>query len=81
MDPDATLRDLLEALCSGDWERVNELQEALLSWMALRGFPPATIGPPELGTSWHRAVATFVCHAAAAQARNAASRRSRKSRP
>ena len=78
MDPDATLRDLLEALGGRDWDRVDELQDALFTWMERRGFPPTTIGPKELGVEWHRAVATFVCHAAASKVRDARKRRSRK---
>ena len=45
MDPDATLRDLLDTLVERDWDRVDELQDALLTWMERRGFPPTTIGP------------------------------------
>ncbi|MDB5388252.1 MAG: hypothetical protein JWM11_3898 [Planctomycetaceae bacterium] len=78
MDPNATLRDLLEALKGRDWDLVQELSEALLTWMRNGGFPPNTIGPMELGNEWHRAVATFVCHAALGKVRAAHERRSRK---
>ncbi len=78
MDPDATLRDLLHALNSRDWDRVDELQDALLTWMERRGFPPMTIGHKDLGLEWHRAVATFICHAAASKVKDARQRRSRK---
>lgn len=75
MDPQQTLTDLLDALGRRDWDRVDELSDALLTWMENRGFPPVTIGPESLGKEWHRAVATFVCHAAASKARDARRRR------
>ncbi len=78
MDPDATLRDLLEAILKRNWHLVDELQDSLLTWMERGGFPPSTIGSKELGTEWHRSIATFVCHAAASKARDAGKRRARK---
>jgi hypothetical protein len=78
MDPNATLRDLLEALKDRDWDRVQELSQSLLSWMGNGGFPPITMGPKELGNQWHRTFATFVCHAAQGKVRAAHRRRERK---
>ena len=78
MDPDAALKDLLDAVQSHAWDRVEELAAGLLSWMEKRGFPPTTMGPKELGRNWHRAVATFVCYAAQTKVRDARKRRSRK---
>ena len=78
MDPDATLRDLLDALHVRDWDRIDELAGALLEWMEKRGFPPTTLGAKELGREWHRTVATFVCYAAQTKVRDARKRRSRK---
>ncbi len=78
MDPDAALKDLLDAVQARAWNRVDELAEGLLSWMEKRGFPPATIGPKELGRNWHRTVATFVCYAAQSKARDARRSRSPK---
>ena len=78
MDPNATLRDLLDALLTRNWDRVQELSEALLTWMEKRGFPPMTIGPPELGNQWHRTIATFVCYATQAKVRDARKRRTRR---
>jgi hypothetical protein len=78
MDPDATLRDLVSAVGDRNWDRVAELQEALLAWMERRGFPPLTIGPKKLGRAWHRAVATFVCHAAASKVQDARKRQTRR---
>jgi hypothetical protein len=75
MDPEATLRDLLAAVADRDWQQVDELSEALLTWLQKRGFPPPTLGPPELGRGWHRAVAEFVCYLAKSQARDARKRR------
>lgn len=78
MDPNATLREILEALAQRDWDRVQELSEALLTWMEKRGFPPTTMGAPELGPQWHRTIATFVCYAAQGKVKAARRRRERK---
>ena len=78
MDPDATLRELLQAVQSRAWDRVDELAEALLNWLEKRGFPPTTVGPPQLGVEWHRTVATCVCHLAVSRSRDARERRRRK---
>ena len=78
MDPDAAMKDLLDAVHVRDWDRVDELAEGLLSWMEKRGFPPTTLGPKELGRVWHRALATFVCYAAQTKAQDARKRRKRK---
>lgn len=75
MDPDATLRDLLEAAHSGDWNRVDELADALRQWLETDGFPPLTIGPAGLGRAWHRSVATGLCHLAVSLSRDARKRR------
>jgi hypothetical protein len=78
MDPQATLNDLLSAIGERDWDRVRELSDALLTWMERGGFPPDTVGARSLGVQWHRAVATFVCHAATSRANDAMKRRMRK---
>ena len=39
MDPDAAMKDLLEAVHVRNWDRVDELAEGLLSWMEKRGIP------------------------------------------
>ena len=75
MDPEATLRDLLTAVGDRDWDQVDELSEALLTWVQKRGFPPKTLGPKELGRGWHRAIAEFVCYLAKSRARDARKRR------
>ena len=75
MDPEATLRDLLDAVGDRDWDRVDELSEALLMWLQKRGFPPQTLGPKELGRGWHRALAEFTCYLAQSRARDARKRR------
>jgi hypothetical protein len=78
MDPDAALKDLLNAVQSRAWDRVEEVAEGLLSWMEKRGFPPTTLGPKELGRNWHRTIATFVCYAAQSKVRDVRTRRARK---
>jgi len=77
MDPQATLRDLLEALEERDFDRIDELADALLHWMEHRGFPPQTLGSESLGRQWHRSVATFVCYAAKSKVRKVRKRRKR----
>ncbi len=64
MDPDATLRDLLDAVSVQEWDRVEELANALLHWLESSGFPPMTLGAQSLGLTWHRSIATFVCREA-----------------
>lgn len=78
MDPHATLNELLAALGERDWDRIEELADALLRWMECRGFPPTTLGPESLGKEWHRAVATFVCYAAKSKVRDARKRRRKR---
>ncbi len=77
MDPQAALNELLDALGSRHWDRVRELSDALLTWMERGGFPPVTVGAESLGKRWHRAIATFICHAAVSRADHAAKRRKR----
>ena len=69
MDPQATFDELLSALADRDWDRVAELSDALLGWLQKEGFPPQTLGSQKLGKDWHRAVATFICTLAMAEAR------------
>ena len=64
MDPDQTLRELLEALNRCYWNDVEASAENLLGWLRKGGFPPQTLGPKALGREWHRAMAEFVCLAA-----------------
>jgi len=61
MDPDATLRDLLEAVEERDAEQVTHLVEALKHWLENGGYPPKTIGPLKLGQDWHKTMALCVC--------------------
>lgn len=68
MDPQATLRDLLEALEQSDWDAVHELSQSLLTWIQHKGFPPVTLGSPSLGDDWHRMLTRSICQAALAKA-------------
>ena len=79
MDPQATWNELLEARLERDWDRAEELANALLDWMQRSGFPPDTVGNRQLGTRWHHAVANFVCHLVLADVRQARKRARRKS--
>ena len=69
MDPQATLEQLLDAVADRDWDRVDELSDALLGWLKRGGFPPRTLGLESLGPDWHREIATFVSNLAKAEAR------------
>jgi hypothetical protein len=40
MDPNATLRDLLDAVASGDVDGMIEASLALADWLQRGGFPP-----------------------------------------
>ena len=76
MDPNQTLNELLLALGDRDWDRTDELQQALVDWIEKGGFPPLTLGPRELGRQWHKSLARFVCRAAAFRVMAAKIRRS-----
>lgn len=78
MDPQATIRDLVDAVSEHDWDRVDELAAALLTWMGKGGFPPVLIGQESLGKGWHLAVANFIARLAQAKVRHA---RRRKRKP
>ena len=69
MDPDVTLRDLLDAVETGDCDRVEELIDALNAWMSQGGYPPKTLGSSKLGMVWHAAVAKSVLRLAKAHVR------------
>lgn len=75
MDPSATLRELIGAVEAREWERVDELADALLTWLDKRGAPPRIIGPESLGKEWHRAMATFTCRLAQSLVRDARKRK------
>jgi hypothetical protein len=69
MDPDETLRELLEALKQQYWNDVEASAENLLGWLRKGGFPPQTLGDKALGHEWHRAIAKLVCLAALSKVR------------
>ena len=68
MDPQATLKNLLDALEQSDWDSVRELSRALLAWIQNEGFPPVILGSESIGPEWHRQITKSVCHAALARA-------------
>lgn len=69
MDPDAALKELLEAVEAGDCDRVRELADGLKHWLSQGGFPPKTIGTWRLGKVWHVAMAHAVIRHARAHVR------------
>jgi len=78
MDPQATFEELLDAVSDRDWDRMDELSEALLRWMETGGFPPRIVGLATLGCNWHRAIATFICHLAKSRVWDARRRKRQK---
>ena len=68
MDPDTTLSEMLGAIGSQDWDRVAEASCDLLAWLKRGGFPPQTVGPPSLGTEWHRIMTMLICRVADSKA-------------
>ena len=73
MDPDQTLRALLEALKELRWNDVETCAKDLLLWLRRGGFPPQTLGDKALGNEWHRSVTEFVCYEVLSEARRARS--------
>ncbi|MCA8999490.1 MAG: hypothetical protein KDA80_21020 [Planctomycetaceae bacterium] len=72
MAPDATFRELLDAIADGNIDRTLELTDALSSWLKKGGFPPITIGSAALGHDWHRHIASEICNMAMVHARRMA---------
>lgn len=60
MDPDAALKELLDAVEAGDCDRVRELADGLRHWLSQGGYPPKTLGPWKLGQIWHVALTQSV---------------------
>lgn len=81
MDPQATWDELLQASLDRDWDRMEELADALLGWLGKHGAPPLTVGHRDLGVQWHGAVAQFVCYMALSKVRDARRRKSRRTKP
>lgn len=79
MAPQATWNDPLEVRSQRDWNRAEELANALLDWLQHGGFPPDAICDHQLGTRWHHAIAYFVCHLVLADVRQARKRAKRRS--
>ncbi len=73
MDPDATLKLLLEATVEKNGDDVRELSRALLDWLDSGGFPPKTIGPWKLGQDWHVSMARHICATAESSIQSAES--------
>ncbi len=69
MDPQATLRDLIDAVLDGDEQLVAILVEALENWLRRGGFPPETVGPRSLGDDWHTAITRSICQLAGVHVR------------
>ena len=63
MDPQATWTMLLAAYQTNDWPLVEEAAEALLTWLARGGFPPALEGLDDAQT---RLIVQLFCRQALA---------------
>ena len=64
MDPDATLKELLTAVETGDSTTVNDSADALVHWLDHAGFPPQTVASQQLDRSWHAALTRSICRLA-----------------
>ncbi len=64
MDPNATWRDLLAALESGDRARLLDAAAALARWLDGGGFPPDTAAGAVTNPAWHRRIARHACRVA-----------------
>lgn len=78
MDPQVTWQELLEASAKREFDRMEELAEALLHWIDRRGYPPKTVDRDDLPRGWHKAIAQFVCHMAKGDVRRVRKRRLRR---
>lgn len=47
MDPNATLRALIDAAVGGDADELLKASDELIEWLAGGGFPPDDPRPPE----------------------------------
>lgn len=56
MDPQTTWSALLHAWSVGDWEQVEDLAEALLTWFERNGFPPKLHRQVALGAEFNLVV-------------------------
>ena len=70
MDPDAALRELLDAVMANGAELIEILVQALQQWLNRGGFPPQTLGSKELGADWHRTVTICLCNLAAGRSQS-----------
>jgi hypothetical protein len=70
MAPEITWSQILDSLAAGDWDKADHYARHLLAWLDSGGAPPLTVGPPELGSAWHRDVAAHVALLALARARS-----------
>jgi hypothetical protein len=72
MDPQATWDDLLDAYADKDRDRVDELADALLTWLDRGGFPPRATTGRDLGREWDVAIARAACEFALSNVREEA---------
>jgi hypothetical protein len=69
MDPQTAWEELLAAYAAGDWDRVEELADSLVTWLQSGGFPPRAVTGDDMGDAWDRALALAGCRFALAKAR------------
>ncbi len=62
MDPQQTWKELLDAWACFDWERVDELADALLAWLNTGGFPPKVLKCKQLGADFNGSIARSACY-------------------
>ena len=80
MDPNRCWRDLLEAYAVRNHELAVELAQALLDWLAQRGFPPQIVKQSGLPNGWHHELAYRACKYILAHPRRPPRKRRRRKR-
>lgn len=64
MDPNATWKLLLVALCSQQWRDVRDHADDLLDWLEQGGFPPETSNGLFNDPFWNKQLARYACRLA-----------------
>lgn len=80
MDPQTAWDELLQASLDRDWDRMEELADALLNWLGMHSAPPLTVGDRQLGVQCHGAVAQFVCYMVQSKVRDSRRRSAQRGR-
>jgi hypothetical protein len=69
MDPQITWQELQQAYSAREWDKVEDLAEALLDWLNMGGTAPDTSAVLPEAEDWHRFVCLAVAESGLSQAR------------